>query len=540
MRGPEPKIPTAEYHEPTANYFASRYNVRRMLKRIFLGLWLALSLAARIPLAAATCESLSSLAIPHTTITLAQSVGAGEFALPAGTPAGFPGAPAPNFKDLPAFCRVAATSRPTSDSEIKIEVWMPVASTWNGEFRGTGNGGLGGNLSFPGLAAAMHGGFAAAGENTGHENGSAYALDHPEKIIDFGDRAAHEMTITAKAAIAAFYGSAPKRSYMNECGGGSIAALKEAQKYPGDYDGVVVGGFAAHLTHHTFAQMWIWQATHKDAASVIPPAKFPAIHAAALAACDAKDGVKDGVIANPPACKFDPGVIECRGPDSNTCLTAPQVEAARKLYAGPQNPRTGEQIYSPLYPGSELGWGQLTGDAPIFIATDFMKYFVLKDPNWDYKTHPINFDSDVALSDNSANQPVNAMDPDIKKFAARGGKMLLSGGWNDAGVPPLEVVNYYNNIVKTIGAKTSMSAVRLYMVPGMGHCGGGEGTDHFDLFPALQQWVERKQAPGDLIASRIEDGKEVRTRPLCAYPEIATYKGSGSTDDAANFACNKP
>ena len=499
----------------------------------------ALAIAAQLPLAAATCESLSSLSIPHTTITLAQSVAAGEFALPAGTPAGFPGAPAPNFKDVPAFCRVSATARPTSDSEIKIEVWMP-ASGWNGKFRGTGNGGLGGNLGFPGLAAAMRGGFAAAGENTGHENGSAYALDHPEKIIDFGDRAAHEMTITAKAAIAAFYGKAPTRSYMNECGGGSIAALKEAQKYPDEYDGVVVGGFAAHLTHHTFAQMWIWQSTHQDAASVIPPAKFPAIHEAALAACDAKDGVKDGVIENPPACKFDPGVIQCKGADSNSCLTAPQVEAARKLYAGPRNPRTGEQVYSPLYPGSELGWGQLTGAAPISIATDFMKYFALKDPNWDYKTRPINFDSDVALADKPANQPVNAIDPNIKKFVARGGKMILSAGWNDAGVPPLEVVNYYNNVVKTIGAKSAMSAVRLYMVPGMGHCGGGEGTDQFDLFPALQQWVEQKQPPANLIASRVENGKQVRTRPLCAYPEIATYKGSGSTDDAANFVCKKP
>src|SRR5579862_2239662 len=253
----------------------------------------ALLIAAQLPLAAATCESLASLSIPHTTITLAQPVAAGEFTLPVGTPAGFAGAPAPNFKNVPAFCRVAATARPTADSEIKIEVWMP-ASGWNGKFRGTGNGGLGGNLSFPGLAQAMQGGFATAGENTGHENGSAYALDHPEKIVDFGDRAAHEMTITAKAAIAAFYGKPPTRSYMNECGGGSIAALKEAQKYPDEYDGMVVGGFAAHLTHHTFAQMWIWQSTHQDPASVIPPAKFPAIHEAALAACDAKDGVKDG------------------------------------------------------------------------------------------------------------------------------------------------------------------------------------------------------------------------------------------------------
>ena len=494
---------------------------------------------AQLPLAAATCESLKSLSIPHTTVTLVESVPAGQFKLPPGARPAFPGARTPSFTNLPEFCRIAATARPTSDSEIKIEVWMP-ATGWNGKLRGTGNGGLGGNLSYGGMVTAIEGGFATAAENTGHEGGSSYALDHPEKIIDFGDRAAHEMTLTAKAAIKAFYGRAPKYSYMDECGGGSIAALKEAQKYPDDYNGVVVGGFAAHLTHHTFAQMWIWQATHKTPESIIPPAKFPAIHAAALAACDAQDGVKDGVIENPPACKFDPVVIECKGNDNNSCLTSAQAEAARKLYTGPKNPRTGEQIYSGLYPGSELGWGQLTGDVPLGIPVDFFRDYVFKDANWDYKTRPINFDSDVALADQPRNQPVNAIDPDIKQFVARGGKMMLSGGWNDAGVPPLEVVNYYNNVVKTIGAKSAMSAVRLYMVPGMGHCGGGEGTDHFDLFPALQTWVEQKQAPGEIIASRIEDGKEVRTRPLCAYPAIATYKGSGSTDDAANFSCKKP
>jgi feruloyl esterase len=500
--------------------------------RVFLAL-------AQLPLAAATCDSLKSLSIPHNTIAVAEAVPAGQFTLPAGTPAPFPGAAGPNFKGLPEFCRVAAVSRPTSDSEIKIEVWMPT-SGWNGKLRGTGNGGLGGNLSYGGLVTAMQGGFATAAENTGHEGGSAYALDHPEKIIDFGDRAAHEMTVTAKAVIAAFYGSAPKYSYMDECGGGSIAALKEAQKYPDDYNGVVVGGFAAHLTHHTFAQMWIWQSTHKDPDHELTPGKLALLHRAALAACDANDGVKDGVIENPTTCKFDPALLECRGPDTNECLTRGQVEAARDLYAGPKNPRTGEQIYSPLYPGSELGWGQLTGDMPIFIASDFFKYFVFKDANWNYRTRPVNFDSDVALADKPANQPVNAIDPDIKEFVAQGGKMMLSGGWNDAGVPPLEVVNYYNNVMKALGAKNAMSAVRLYMVPGMGHCGGGEGTDHFDLFPALQTWVEHKKAPGEIVASRIEDGKTVRTRPLCAYPEIATYKGSGNTDDAANFTCRKP
>lgn len=506
--------------------------------RIAKSITLMLAFAA-LPLAAATCEGLKSLNIPHTTVTLAETVPAGQFKLPASAQPQFPGARTPDFKDVPEFCRIAATARPTSDSDIKIEVWMP-ASGWNGEFRGTGNGGLGGNLSYGGMVTAMHGGFATAAENTGHEGGSSYALDHPEKIVDFGDRAAHEMTVTAKAAIAAFYGRAPKYSYMDECGGGSIAALKEAQKHPDDYNGVIVGGFAAHLTHHTFAQMWMWQSTHQTPASMIPPAKFPAIHAAALAACDAKDGVKDGVIENPPACHFDPAAIQCKGADNDSCLTAPQVEAARKLYAGPKNPRTGEQIYSGFYPGSELGWGQLTGNQPIFIATDFFKYFVFQDPNWDYHKRPINFDSDLALADKPRNQPVNAIDPDIKKFVARGGKMMLSEGWNDTGVPPHEAVNYYENVVKTIGPKSAMSAVRLYMVPGMGHCGGGEGTDHFDLFPAMQTWVEQGKAPGQIVASRIEDGKTVRTRPLCAYPEIAAYKGSGSTDDAANFTCKKP
>src|ERR1700733_10246143 len=301
-----------------------------MLLRILL----ALAIGAQVPLAVATCESLSSLAIPHATITLAQSVPAGQFALPAGTPPPFPGAPGPDFKDLPAFCRVTATSAPTSDSEIKIEVWMPV-SGWNGKLRGTGNGGLGGNISYGGRSPAMQGGFAAAAENTGHENGSSYALSHPEKIVDFGDRAAHEMTVTAKAAIAGFYGSAPKFSYMDECGGGSIAALKEAQKYPDDYSGVVVGGFAAHLTHHTFAQMWIWQATHQDPDHELTPSKLALLHQAALATCDANDGVKDGVIENPQACKFDPALLQCLGPDNDKCPTRGQVEAARDLYTGP-------------------------------------------------------------------------------------------------------------------------------------------------------------------------------------------------------------
>jgi feruloyl esterase len=217
-------------------------------------------------------------------------------------------------------------------------------------------------------------GYATVGSNTGHEGNSSYAMDHPEKIKDFGYRSAHEMTVTAKALIKAYYGKDPKLSYMAEGGGGTIAALSSAQRYPADYDAIAVTGMSSYLSHHVFGQMWIWQATHQDAASFIPPAKYPVLHKAALDACDGNDGIKDGFINDPEHCKFDPGVTLCKGADALDCLTAPQVEAARKIYEGPHNPRTKGEIYSPMFPGSELGWGALAGgDAPLGIPVEFFK-----------------------------------------------------------------------------------------------------------------------------------------------------------------------
>jgi feruloyl esterase len=488
-------------------------------------------LVVAIPTAAATCDSLASASLPNTTVTAAKSVSAGAFAPPGGAQ----GKQANAFRDLPPFCRVAATIRANPESEIRIEVWMP-SSNWNGKFRGTGNGGLGGNLPYAALAGALRGGFATAANNTGHDGGADLMMNKPEKIIDFGERAGHEMTLKAKALIQAFYGNGPKFSYMVECGGGSTAALKAAQRFPTDYDGLVAGGLATYLTHHIFTQMWIWQSTHTDPASTIPPEKFPAIHNAVLAACDRLDGVQDGVLEDPRRCKFDPAVIECKGADGPSCLTRAQVDAARKLYAGPVNPRTKQEIFSPLYPGSELMWGQSAGPEPVPIAVNFIKWLALKDPQWDYKTSPVNFDSHVAMADSQENSVVNAIDPDISRYVARGGKLILYGGWGDAGVPPKYHVVYYDNVVKKLGAK-ARDAVRLYMVPGMGHCAGGEGTDTFDMLGAISQWVEQGKAPNEIVASRVEQGKTVRTRPLCPYPQVARYKGSGSTDDAANFSC---
>jgi feruloyl esterase len=287
--------------------------------------------------------------------------------------------------------------------------------------------------------------------------------------------------------------------------------------------------------------MWIWQATHKDAASFIPPAKYPVLHQAALNACDALDGIKDGVIGDVAHCKFDPGVTLCKtesdGPD---CLTAAQVDAAKKIYAGPKNPRTGEEIYSPLYPGSELGWGQLAGsDVPLGIPVEFFKYYVFRDPNWDYKTRPINFDGDVQLSNRPDIQPVNAVDPDLRKFFARGGKLLLVDGWADTAVPPKVAINYYNAVVAKLGARTVKESMRFFMVPGMGHGPGTNGPENvnFDALSLIEQWKEKGEAPDQLVVTHFKDGMETGKRLVCQYPQVAVYATGGSPEDAKSYSC---
>ena len=514
----------------------------------------ALAVAASVTLRAqnaASCQSLSSLTLANTTITMAQTVPAGSFVAP-----GRGGGPGQPLTDLPEFCRVQATLRPSSDSNIKMELWLPAsapastqgfgaagsATGWNGKFRGTGNGGLGGGagVNVNALANGVRRGYATAGNNTGHEGDSSYAMSHPEQIKDFGYRSAHEMTVASKATVKAFYGVAPRLSYMAEGGGGTIAALSSAQRYPDDYDTIAITGMSSYLTRHTFGQMWVWQATHTDAASFIPPAKYPVLHQAALAACDALDGIKDGIIGDVARCSFDPGVTVCQAGDAPTCLTAHQVEAARKIYAGPKNPRTGEEIYSPLYPGSELGWGQLAGgEAPLGIPVEFFKYYVFRDPNWDYKTRPINFDGDVGLSNRPEIQPVNAVDPDLRRFFARGGKLLLVDGWADAAVPPKVAINYYHAVVAKIGARGAKESMWFFMVPGMGHGPGTNGVENFnfDALGLIEQWKEKGDAPDQLVVAHFKDGVETGKRLVCQYPKVAFYKGNGSPEDAKSYSC---
>jgi feruloyl esterase len=525
--------------------------------------------AQSVPQTPAACERLASLSLPNTAITLAQVVNAGGFAVPvnpaaqggggssalAGTLGPVPDVPGrvtantaglglgynggrgiPPFSALPAFCRVAATVKPSPSSDIRMEMWMPI-SGWNGDFRGTSPNGLGGVINYNAMGVGVSDGFAIASTDTGHQGGDTGWMQVPDKVTDFAGRAMHETTIVGKALAAAYYGTAPRYSYMIECGGGSAAALHEVQKYPADYNGIVVGGHAAHLTRQIFGQFWLWQATHPDGVAVLPAAKLPVIHEAVLAKCDMLDGVRDGLLENPTRCTFDPKEIACRSGDGPSCLTTPQVEAVQKIYAGPTNPRTKEKIWSPLYRGSELDWSFFSdAPSPIGIATSALRV-ILGDPAWDSRTTPVDFDRHVALADGSDIARVNASNSDIAAYVRRGGKLILSGGWNNALVPAGAVLDYYAGVEARIGIENTRGAVRLYMVPGMIECNGGPGTDTFDLLGVMRRWVERGQAPNEVIASRVEHGKVVRTRPLCPYPQAATYRGTGSTDEARSFVC---
>lgn len=490
---------------------------------------MALSTAAH----AAGCADLAKLSLPNTKISRAEIVPAGDFKMP-NAPAS-----APPLHDLPSFCRVAADITPAPDSDIKVEVWLPV-SGWNGKFQAVGNGGWAGAISYGPLAEALQQGYATASTDTGHEgNGgdASFALGHPEKITDFAWRAVHEMTLKAKALIAAFYGKPPSRSYWNGCSTGGKQGLKEAQEFPNDYDGIVAGAPANYWTHLMAGDVWIGQATHSDPAAYIPPAKYRLIHQAAINACDTTDGLKDGLIDDPRACHFDPGVLTCKEGRQEDCLTAPQVEAARKIYAGAKNPRTGEQIFPGLEPGSELQWGVFAGSPEPPIVASYFKYVLFKDPAWDFRK--LDLDKDVALADKSDNGLLAATDPDLKPFTSHGGKLLLYHGWSDGLIAPQNTINYFSEVRKVLGAKTDDS-VRLFMAPGMGHCGNGDGPNRFDAVAALDEWVEQKKPPARIVASHRKSGQIDRTRSLCPYPQVATYSGNGSIDDAANFSCSAP
>jgi feruloyl esterase len=489
---------------------------------------------------AASCESLARLALPNATITSAEVTPAGVFTPPsAAAPGGAGGRgalAAQLYASLPSFCRVSATLTPSSDSEIKIEVWLPTAG-WNGKFQAVGNGGWAGTISYAALAQAVAGGYATASTDTGHVGGRAtFALGHPEKVIDFGYRAVHEMTVQAKTIVSNFYGTGPARSFWNGCSTGGRQGITEAQRYPADYDAIVAGAPAVNGMLLHGVRMSMAQTVHATPENYIPAEKYPMLHNAVLEACDATDGVKDGVLEDPTKCRFDPKALTCKGPDGPTCLTRPQAETAAALYAPVKHPKSGRVVFpSLLLPGSELGWAIIAGPEPIGVVRDAFQYVVFKDPNWDWRRFNAATDIDLAVTQD--NGVINSAETNLKPFFDRGGKLLIYHGWADPQVPAMNAVNYFSDVVKATGTASVGKSIQLYMVPGMGHCAGGPGTDTFDKVAAIEQWASSGQAPESIVAAHRTDGKVDRTRPLCPYGKVAKWSGTGSTDDAANFTC---
>ena len=512
--------------------------------RVLAGGLCALLVAALLidrPLRAATsCEGLASLTLPNATITAAQVVEAGAFAPPGpGGGAAPAGAGSQAFRALPAFCRVAATLRPSSDSDIKIEVWMPAAN-WNGKFQAVGNGAFNGAIGYPALATALGRGYAAASTDTGHVGGGAsFALGHPEKVVDFGWRAVHEMTVTSKTIIAAHYETGPRLSYWNGCSAGGRQALKEAQRFPADFNGIIAGAPGLDWTGRASQAVHVAQTLQKNEGARLSPANTQLLHGAVLEACDALDGVKDRVVDDPTRCRFDPALLQCKGTADASCLTPAQVTTARLLYAPQVNSATKREVAG-LLPGSELGWTDLGWSASArATGLDQFRFLVFKDPRWDIDR--FNVATDLARAEEADDNTINALDPNLRPFIDRGGKLIQYHGWSDPQISPGNSVQYYGRVLQALGGASKVHAsYRLFMAPGMGHCSGGDGPNTFDMVSALEQWVEGGKAPDEIIASHSTNRVVDRTRPLCPYPQMATYKGSGSTDEAANFVCKAP
>ena len=502
--------------------------------RIFAGTALLVGLAlGRVNAAAPApmaCETLAQLTVTNGRVLSAAAVPAGAFTPPSATNAN---AAAP-FKTMPAFCRVTLKLTPSSDSDIRVEVWLP-QSQWNHKLQASGNGGLGGAIAYPALAASVKAGYVAVGTDTGHVGGNAdFVAGHPEKLVDFGYRAIHEMTVAAKTVAAAHYDARPTRAYFNSCSTGGRQALVEAQRYPDDFDGIVAGDPSWDQMRLYAARVWLNTYVNRTPAAVIPPTKYSMIHDAVLAKCDPVDGVKDGVIENPATCGFDFSTLTCRAEDRADCLTKDQVETANAMTHPIRDPKSGAVLHpGRYYPGSELGWGGVAGPSPSGESHEGMRKIVFT-PDWDY--HTIKVPEDVERAVKADKGLLFGGDPDLSRFFKRGGKLLMYHGWADPLVSPDTSVMMYKRINDKVGS-ASANSLALFMVPGMGHCQGGPGTDVFDKVAALDRWVETGTKPQAIEAAHVTGGGVDRTRPLCAYPTTAHYTGTGSTDDARNFRC---
>lgn len=500
------------------------------------------ALAQASPASGNNCGKLTGMALENGTVTSAALVAPGAFSEPAN-----PFGPPPDYSKLPAFCRVQATLTPTSDSDIKVEIWLP-ANGWNGKFVGIGNGVWAGKISFSQMGSPLSRGYAVASTDTGHSgNGltAEWAVGHPEKLIDFGHRAVHLMTATAKQSVRAFYGEAPSLSLWDSCSTGGRQGLMSAHRYPNDYDAISAKAPANPMTDLMTQTMWTGWMTKRTAGASISPTKMGMIHRAAIKQCDAQDGLTDGLISRPGICDFDPGTLICKASDTDSCLTAPQVEAMRDIYGGVQA-KDGTRLLPGFPYGSEIQLAVLMmGEEPFPVATDYFRLLTFGGhPGWDWTK--MNYRTDMITAREYGGEILNAPYDGLGPFFARGGKLLLSHGWNDGLIPANNTAAYYSDLYRAIPLNHAQNDLRLFMAPGMDHCGGGEGPSSYDTLGTIDAWATTGRAPSRITATRMPSPMPgapkmpPMSRPLCPYPLVAKYDGTGDTNDAENFDCTAP
>jgi len=546
-----------------------------------MGLFAAVAIASS-PAMATPCTNLQSLQLQHTTINSATDNTSGTFVAPGSAP----------ITGLPAFCRVTATLTPSSDSSIKIELWLP-ESGWNGRFLGTGGGGFQGVINYAELSSGLRAGFAATNTDLGTGSSGCNPLycgsdgnmgnplaiafgdpaapstglfGHPERIKDFGYRAIHGMTVRGKEIANAFYGQKAQKAYFAGCSTGGQNALMEAQRFPDDYDGILAGAPAFNRTHLHMAGLYGWQDTHASPGRLIQPGQMTLINQAVLKQCVGRDGgtSTDQFLTDPRDCHFDPKVLQCTGGQvPPACLTPDQVTTMQKYYAGTIDPVNGQVINPGPARGTEtddvLALGLAFQEQLPEPAFDGLFYWVFG-PSFGYPASAVNFanfDFHHAIDtvDDQLAAVLNANSSDLGEFREHGGKLIMYHGWADPLIPSQSSINYFNALVGNDShgvqqasftangnpaLQRTQSYARLYMVPGMYHCSGGPGPNTFDALTPLVNWVENGVAPESLVATKFVNDTPPAvqmTRPLCVYPKVAKYTGSGSTSIAANFTC---
>jgi len=388
------------------------------------------------------------------------------------------------------------------------------------------------------MAAALAAGYATSSTDTGHIGNTAeFGLDHPEKVIDFGWRSLHLMAVVTKEVIAAHYDEDLRYSYWNGCSAGGRQAMKVAQDFPEDFDGIVAGAPGQDWSGRAAGALRVATYLESNPAARLSEDDRLLVHSAVLSTCDAADGLVDGVIDSPHRCDFDPTVLECTGAKNGSCLTSAQIETVRMLYSSPVNPSTDREITG-LVPGSELNWTDLgwTNSARS-TGLELYRYLVYGDPSWTIDR--FDFDTDIVKAEESDDGTINALDPDLAPFFARGGKLLAYHGWSDAQISPLNATQYYERVVESVGSADEVhDSYRLFMAPGMGHCRGGEGPNVFDKMEPIEAWVEEGRAPDRVVATKFSPEGEVEVRrPLCAYPARAVYNGTGDPKREESFSC---